>query len=126
MRIERLTACETLVHVERAGSARAGFHAKLQAAGLGTGELTCTDQCELDTTECAQGAMCGNGVAEAANSEQCDGDDLPETDCAAIDAGTGTLGCTASCAVIPQQKRKVAMNKKYFINKSINENNQQN
>jgi hypothetical protein len=66
--------------------------------GLGSGELGCTPECEVDTSGCAQGAMCGNMVAEAANGEDCDAMDLGALPtCEDHDLVSGTLSCSMQC-----------------------------
>ncbi len=62
---------------------------------LGTGDLTCTDGCTYDTSDCSEQPECGNGELEY--GESCDGSDLGGQDCAGQGLGTGTLDCTSSC-----------------------------
>ena len=63
--------------------------------GLGTGTLTCTEACTLDTSQCTGGTTCGNGVQEG--DEDCDGTDLADATCDSLGFGTGTLACSGTC-----------------------------
>ena len=45
--------------------------------GLGAGELSCREDCTVDTSRC--GMMCGNGRVDG--EEQCDGDELDGMTC---------------------------------------------
>ena len=59
------------------------------------GDLVCNDDCTLDLSVCA--FSCGDGQVQADYEEECDGANLPETTCAQIGMGGGTLTCTATC-----------------------------
>ena len=56
------------------------------------GEVTCTDQCFIDGSDCD---TCGNGNAEA--GETCDGFDLNGADCTDFGFNGGTLACNPDC-----------------------------
>lgn len=62
-----------------------------------SGELTCSDRCRIETTECGDEApaVCGDGVLS--RGEQCDGDLFGEVDCARLNFLGGDLLCTADC-----------------------------
>jgi hypothetical protein len=65
--------------------------------GLDQGTLGCTASCAFDFSGCVPTpAVCGNGVAEAA--EGCDGADLRGQTCSAVGLTGGTLACTSACA----------------------------
>ncbi len=59
-----------------------------------TGNLTCNSDCTLDTSVCS--GRCGDGTVQPEN-EDCDGDNMPKTDCLQVDKGRGTLGCKSNC-----------------------------
>lgn len=60
-------------------------------AGLGDGEITCSDECTFDTSQCVQ---CGDG--QVAGSEQCDGGVGAET-CESRGFDYGSLACGDNC-----------------------------
>lgn len=62
---------------------------------LPEGVLTCSTECELDTTTCRV-PRCGDGFID--DGEACDGDDLGGQTCASLGAGEGALACNVSCA----------------------------
>lgn len=61
----------------------------------GTGQITCTADCQLDLSTC--GARCGDGVIQIAYGEACDGGELGGQTCVSAGMGSGTLACTAAC-----------------------------
>jgi|GEM_PF-1723769 len=66
-----------------------------ESEGFASGDLQCTADCLLDTSNCS---ACGNGIAEP--SEECDGADLGAHDtCADLQAGSASeaLSCTPQC-----------------------------
>ncbi len=62
------------------------------------GDLSCTDQCEFDLTDCEAAGWCGDGVLQEAE-EECDGTEWGTiTECADLDGFTGgDLSCAADC-----------------------------
>jgi hypothetical protein len=66
----------------------------MQVLGLPDGDLSCTDQCTFDTSDCHD---CGNGVAEG--PEECDASDLGGQDCVSLGLGFtgGVLLCDTTC-----------------------------
>lgn len=62
-----------------------------------SGQLTCSDRCRIQTTECADEApaVCGDGVLS--RGEQCDGELFGEVDCARLNFLGGDLLCTTDC-----------------------------
>ena len=62
--------------------------------GFKYGALSCTDQCILNRSACAN-AICGDGVAE--DTEECDGKDLDGLTCKGLGWQKGQLGCTGAC-----------------------------
>ena len=63
------------------------------------------DGCEAD---CTLPSLCGNGMIDKDEGEECDGEMIPYVDCIAYDAEVnagaekyngGTLGCTAGCTI---------------------------
>lgn len=64
--------------------------------GLGTGTVSCTSACTLDTNACSGPPRCGDGVRNLA-SEACDGPDLGSVTCEGLGLGPGTLSCDSSC-----------------------------
>lgn len=68
--------------------------------GAMTGTLGCSSSCRLDTSGCQPPASCGNGLAEPAGGEQCDGADLDGQTCQSASGGLyagGTLVCGPTC-----------------------------
>jgi alpha-tubulin suppressor-like RCC1 family protein len=59
------------------------------------GEIVCNPDCTMDLSVCAY--QCGDGLVQADHEEECDGATMPETTCAQIDLGGGTLSCTDTC-----------------------------
>lgn len=67
-----------------------------QAHGYGGGVLMCTPDCAaVDLAGCDMAAACGNGMVDA--GEQCDGNDLGGSNCAALGFDMGVVACTATC-----------------------------
>jgi len=59
------------------------------------GEVSCADDCTLDTTACIAPG-CGNGILE--DGEDCDGDDLAGSSCFDFDGfNSGDLACADDC-----------------------------
>jgi hypothetical protein len=65
--------------------------ATCDSEGFFAGTISCTDDCQLDTSECTN---CGNDEQE--DDEECDGGDLDGNDC--TDIGGGFIGGTLACA----------------------------
>jgi MYXO-CTERM domain-containing protein len=65
--------------------------------GFLRGELSCTDECDIDLSTCTdeKPAVCGDGVIST--GELCDGDNLGTIDCARIAYAGGTLKCDENC-----------------------------
>ena len=64
--------------------------------GLGTGVVSCTTTCTLDTSGCSGPPRCGDGVINRP-AEACDGGDLGGQTCVGLGLGPGTLACGSSC-----------------------------
>jgi len=64
--------------------------------GLGTGVVTCTPTCTLDTTGCTGPPRCGDGVINLPG-EACDGAALGGESCESLGLGPGTLACSPTC-----------------------------
>jgi hypothetical protein len=64
--------------------------------GLGTGTVSCTSACTLDTNACSGPPRCGDGIRNLAN-EACDGPDIGGGTCEGLGLGAGTLSCDSSC-----------------------------
>lgn len=66
--------------------------------GFTHGELSCTNGCTLDTSQCG---TCGNGEAEGAEGdpryETCDGSDIRGQDCIDVGQASGVLRCDDDC-----------------------------
>ncbi len=61
-----------------------------------TGELACLPDCSLDVTAC--GGRCGDNTVDAADGEQCDGENLNSATCATLNyTNGGVLACDAQC-----------------------------
>ncbi len=56
------------------------------------GELSCTDSCTLDTSQCT---WCGDGITNG--NESCESNDLAGQDCVSQGFAGGTLKCSADC-----------------------------
>jgi hypothetical protein len=70
--------------------------ANCQGLGLAPGTVTCTTECDFDTSGCnAHVPVCGDGLGEAA--ESCDGQDLRGNACEDIGFEAGTLACNDAC-----------------------------
>ncbi len=65
----------------------------------GGGFLRCTRWCTFDTSECELVSHCGNGRAETAFGEQCNGSDLAGLTCEALGFFGGTLACGPDCTL---------------------------
>jgi hypothetical protein len=64
--------------------------------GLDQGPLACTPSCGFDFSGCTPNpAVCGNGIAQGA--ESCDGADLRGYTCSSFGLSAGTLACASSC-----------------------------
>jgi hypothetical protein len=64
--------------------------------GLGTGPISCTASCTLDTSACSGPPRCGDGIVNVAG-EVCDGADLGGDTCVSLGLGPGTLSCGSTC-----------------------------
>ncbi|HEX6899194.1 MAG TPA: MopE-related protein [Thermoanaerobaculia bacterium] len=64
--------------------------------GLGTGTVSCTASCTLDTNACSGPPRCGDGILNVAG-EVCDGADLGGDTCVSLGLGPGTLACSGAC-----------------------------
>ncbi|MBA4357687.1 MAG: hypothetical protein C0405_08190 [Desulfovibrio sp.] len=64
------------------------------------GTLACNGDCTLDLTSCAAAGSCGDGAAQVADGEVCDGDDLQLASCASQGYYGGTLACAADCTFL--------------------------
>ena len=69
--------------------------ASCESLGLGDGELSCTEECIFDLTDCAIQAECGNANVEY--PEECDGDNLAGRTCEDLGFDAGTLSCLEDC-----------------------------
>lgn len=72
------------------------FGFSCEALGLGEGELSCSDVCLFDTSDCV-GALpdCGDGLVQP--GEQCDQANLQGLNCEALGLGDGVLACSLDC-----------------------------
>ena len=61
------------------------------------GNLSCTDTCKFDTSQCQRYPDCGDGDVDT--DEECDGADLDDQNCTTIGSGyiSGTLACQHDC-----------------------------
>jgi hypothetical protein len=64
--------------------------------GLGTGVVSCTSTCTLDTTGCTGPPRCGDGAINQPG-EACDGAELGGQTCVGLGLGDGTLACSSLC-----------------------------
>jgi cysteine-rich repeat protein len=62
--------------------------------GFLSGDLACSDRCQLVTTDCVAPG-CGNAVVEG--GEACDGAELAGEDCVSLGFESGTLACGDDC-----------------------------
>lgn len=66
-----------------------------EGLGFNGGELTCTNNCEIDTSGCIN-SVCGDGIIDG--NEACDGNNLGGNTCADFPGySSGVLGCTPDC-----------------------------
>ena len=65
-----------------------------ESLGFYMGELKCSDDCELDTSNCI--GFCGDGVIQSF-VEECEGANLGGATCESLGLQTGTLACTSAC-----------------------------
>lgn len=63
-----------------------------ESGGFSGGDLTCTPNCQIDTSECTK---CGNGALDA--GEVCDGELLGDETCVGLGFDVGMLACGADC-----------------------------
>jgi len=68
-----------------------------EGIGLGEGTLSCTAQCTLDTTGCAEPPVCGDQLRNQP-AEVCDGVDLGAETCASLGFSGGSLACADDCS----------------------------
>ncbi|MBU1244806.1 formylglycine-generating enzyme family protein [Myxococcota bacterium] len=61
-----------------------------------TDALSCRSDCTLDLLVCTDG-RCGDGIIQAGEREDCDGENLDETTCEDLHLGSGLLACKSSC-----------------------------
>jgi len=59
------------------------------------GTLTCRSDCTFDRSVC--GARCGDGFVQVVHGEHCDGENLADMTCQALELGEGVLQCTPNC-----------------------------
>ncbi len=73
--------------------------ATCESLGLGSGQLICTNACEISHSGCQNGqqSQCGNAVREG--DEKCDGNDFGGATCESLGMGAGTLACTSMCTL---------------------------
>ncbi|MEE8526252.1 MAG: prenyltransferase/squalene oxidase repeat-containing protein, partial [Thermoanaerobaculia bacterium] len=64
--------------------------------GLGSGTLSCSPQCTLDTLGCSAPPECGDDLRNLP-FEVCDGSDLAAESCESLGFESGSLGCGADC-----------------------------
>ncbi|MBU1537361.1 hypothetical protein KKF84_18745 [Myxococcota bacterium] len=62
---------------------------------LGSGQISCNQFCEFDTSQCEFGGVCGNDTKDGL--EGCDGEDTGGEDCESLGYHGGTLFCTVGC-----------------------------
>lgn len=62
--------------------------------GFDGGTVSCTDECEIDDTECTV-STCGDGVID--EGEECDGEELDGQACTDFDFDGGEISCAADC-----------------------------
>ena len=65
--------------------------------GFRSGDLSCTSECKIDSSECNDEAPAVCGDALLSRGEQCDGDLFGTVDCARLNCASGTLKCTPEC-----------------------------
>ncbi len=66
--------------------------------GFDGGTLTCTEACTIDTATCGSvPPVCGDGIAQMENAEECDGSDLDGESCQSIGFADGSLSCLPDC-----------------------------
>ncbi len=63
------------------------------------GGLACSADCSFNTTSCETTGRCGDGTAQPAYGESCDGEDLNGTTCFSLGFQGGTLTCGADCGL---------------------------
>ncbi|PKN23654.1 MAG: hypothetical protein CVU65_13865 [Deltaproteobacteria bacterium HGW-Deltaproteobacteria-22] len=59
------------------------------------GTLGCKENCTFDLTDC--GGICGDGVVDGPDGEQCDGGNLNAQTCSSLGFAGGALACGADC-----------------------------
>ncbi|HUU01105.1 MAG TPA: hypothetical protein VM425_06695 [Myxococcota bacterium] len=63
--------------------------------GFTSGVLSCTNDCNFDTSGCGPANPCGNGALDA--EEECDKNDLAGKTCEDLGYDGGALACTGGC-----------------------------
>lgn len=71
--------------------------ASCSSLGYYGGTLACTANCTRDTSSCAAAGRCGDATIQAAQGEECDGDDLGGATCESRGFAGGTLACSPAC-----------------------------
>ncbi len=67
-----------------------------EGLGFHAGELTCTEGCRWDTTQCEAAGYCGDGQIQSP-AEDCEGADLGGATCESIGYSGGNLACGVNC-----------------------------
>ncbi|MBU1238744.1 hypothetical protein KJ865_03455, partial [Myxococcota bacterium] len=60
--------------------------------GYRGGELHCTEDCQVDDSECREAGMCGDGIVQS-TAESCDGTNLDGQTCESLGYFPGELAC---------------------------------
>jgi hypothetical protein len=63
--------------------------------GYERGELSCTEACRHDVSDCVRSGICGDGLVQI--PEQCDGNALDDQTCESLGYHAGTLACGQNC-----------------------------
>jgi hypothetical protein len=85
--------------VEGAETCDGSDFAGLTCTSLGRpdGELSCTELCTMDLTECREHNLCGDGIRD--DGEACEENEFGTMSCANFGYDGGTLACTVECNI---------------------------
>ncbi|MBU1245266.1 hypothetical protein KKD52_01135 [Myxococcota bacterium] len=66
--------------------------------GFHGGTLSCTADCNFDTTSCEAAGRCGDGLIQPGFGETCDGEELDNHACESLGFYGGALACASDCS----------------------------
>jgi len=70
-----------------------------ESLGYHGGELSCTNECDLDLSSCISYGRCGDAQIQEMYGEECDGSNLNGQTCEALGYHGGQLTCASDCTL---------------------------